>query len=429
MALITHRRTRLTADPSRVVIRPYHLAPEPRDSRPPETARMRRVVEAVRAMDDAAVAVELAHIDEDFEQRHARTRGVFLQRFTHIVGDLDLANNLSESQKQLIGAYFCHEYSYAAAALMNPSVVPHFDQTGVREGRLRFILSLRAVGEGHISSIVFREGELAEDGSMSLVEEPPHTIAMEQVSPSPGQDCDCVVARRPADVPLSGVVIFPFTRRQRNGLEDLRLVRFADGDGKAKYFGTYTAFSGHSIASELMCTEDFSTFDFCVLKGAAASNKGMALFPRRIDGAYAMIGRQDGESLFFLQSDDLTHWEKGEILLKPKHPWDLIQIGNCGSPIELDQGWLLLTHGVGAMRKYSIGVVLLDKDDPRRVLARLDRPLISPSDETREGYVPNVVYTCGGLAHNGLLFLPYGVADSAVAFCTVNIKELLSEMS
>jgi predicted GH43/DUF377 family glycosyl hydrolase len=379
-------------------------------------------------MDEAAVAAELALIDADFEQRHARTRGVFLQRFARVMGDLDLANSISEARKQLIGAYFCHEYSHAAAALMNPSVVAHFDQSGVREGRLRFLLSLRAVGEGHISSIVFREGELAEDGSMSLVEEPRHIVAMEQVSPDPGQDSDCVVARRPPDAPLSGVVIFPFTRRQRNGLEDLRLVRFVDDDGKAAYFGTYTAFSGHAIASELMRTDDFSTFEFIVLKGAASSNKGMALFPRKISGAYAMIGRQDGESLFFLQSDDLTHWEKGEIMIKPKHTWDLVQIGNCGSPIELDEGWLLLTHGVGAMRKYSIGAVLLDKHDPRRVLARLDKPLISPSDEAREGYVPNVVYTCGGLVHRGFLFLPYGVADSAVAFCTVDIKELLTQM-
>jgi predicted GH43/DUF377 family glycosyl hydrolase len=205
-------------------------------------------------------------------------------------------------------------------------------------------------------------------------------------------------------------------------------VRFVDDDGKATYLGTYTAFSGHAIASELMRTDDFSTFEFIVLNGAASSNKGMALFPRKISGAYAMIGRQDGESLFFLQSDDLTHWEKGEIMLKPKHTWDLVQIGNCGSPIELDEGWLLLTHGVGAMRKYSIGAVLLDKDDPRRVLARLDKPLISPSDEAREGYVPNVVYTCGGLVHRRFLFLPYGVADSAVAFCTVDIKELLTQM-
>lgn len=379
-------------------------------------------------MDPQRVSSELALVDADFEQRHARTRGVYLQRFAGIMGDLDAANGLSEEQKQLIGAYFCHEYSYAAAALMNPSVVPHFDQSGMRGGRLKFILSLRAVGEGHISSIAFREGVLMPDGSMMLAAEPPFAVAMEQVSPKPGEDCACVVARRPDDVPLSGVVIFPFTRAQRNGLEDLRLVRFVEDDGAVTFLGTYTAYSGVGIASELFRTNDFSTFEFCVMRGAAARNKGMALFPRKVEGAYAMIGRQDGESIFFLQSDDLTHWEEGELLLKPMRPWELIQIGNCGSPIELEEGWLLLTHGVGAMRKYSIGAALLDKRDPRIVLGRLPRPLLSPSDESREGYVPNVVYTCGALVHGGLLFLPYGVADSAVAFCTVDVRELLAEM-
>jgi predicted GH43/DUF377 family glycosyl hydrolase len=428
MPRITHRRTRLTADPSRVVIRPFHIAPEPRHARAPETARMRRIVEAVRAMDAETVQAELALVDADFEQRHARTRGVYMQRFARVMGDLDLANALSEAQKQLIGAYFCHEYSYAAAALMNPSVIPHFDQSDAGEGQLKFILSMRAVGEGHISSIAFREGVLMADGAMMLGPEPEFAVAMEQISPEPGCDADRVVARRPAEVPLSGVVIFPFTRAQRNGLEDLRMVRFEEDDGSITYLGTYTAYSGLAIASELFRTQDFSTFEFIAMKGAAAQNKGMALFPRRIGGAYAVIGRQDGESLFFLQSDNLTRWEHGEILLKPQKPWELIQIGNCGSPVELDEGWLLLTHGVGAMRKYSIGAVLLDKRDPRIVLARLSKPLLAPSDESREGYVPNVVYTCGCLVHQGLLFLPYGVADSAVAFCTVNIEDLLSEM-
>lgn len=379
-------------------------------------------------MDAETVEAELAKVDADFEQRHARTQGVYLQRFAHIMRDLKLANGLSEAQRQLIGAYFCHEYSYAAAALMNPSIVPHFDQSEATEGRLKFILSLRAVGEGHISSIVFREGLLMPDGAMTLSPEPEFAVAMEQISPAPGCDGDCVVARRSPDTPLSGVVVFPFTRAQRHGLEDLRMVRFQEDDGSITYLGTYTAYSGLAVTSELLRTRDFSTFEFMVMKGAAANNKGMALFPRRIDGAYAMIGRQDGENLFFLRSDELTHWEQGEIVLKPEHPWDLVQIGNCGSPIELDEGWLLLTHGVGAMRKYSIGAVLLDKRDPRIVLGKLPAPLLAPSDESREGYVPNVVYTCGAMLHGGLLFLPYGVADSAVAFCSVDIKELLAEM-
>jgi predicted GH43/DUF377 family glycosyl hydrolase len=258
--------------------------------------------------------------------------------------------------------------------------------------------------------------------------EPPFAVAMEQVSPQPGLEDDKVIACRPDSVSLSGSVIFPFTRAQRNGLEDLRLVRFDDGDGAVTFLGTYTAYSGFAIASELLRTDDFRKFELMRLTGSAATNKGMALFPRRIDGAYAMISRQDGESLFFLRSDNLAHWDGGERMLEPAYAWELVQIGNCGSPIELDEGWLLLTHGVGAMRQYSIGAALLDKADPRIVLGRLPKPLLSPSDESREGYVPNVVYTCGALAHEGLLFMPYGVADSAVAFCTVDLKELLQEM-
>ena len=227
---------------------------------------------------------------------------------------------------------------------------------------------------------------------------------------------------------LSGTVIFPFTRAQRNGIEDLRLVRFQPDEAPPTYFGTYTAFSGDGIASELLRTDDFRSFTLETISGAASKNKGMALFPRPIDGAYAMIGRQDNESLFYLTSDDVRVWDGGEKIMSPVEPWEMVQIGNCGSPIEIDEGWLLLTHGVGAMRQYSIGAALLDKKDPRKVLGRLTHPLLSPSDEARDGYVPNVVYTCGALVNGGMLFLPYGVADSSVAFCTVELSSLLANM-
>ena len=228
---------------------------------------------------------------------------------------------------------------------------------------------------------------------------------------------------------LSGTVIFPFTDQQRNGLEDMRLVRLEDPeDGGPVYCGTYTAYSGYSIQSELLITRDFRTFRLQPLSGPASRNKGMALFPRRVNGQYAMIGRQDGENIFYLTSDDLLTWGEGEFLLGPMHPWELVQMGNCGSPIEIDEGWLLLTHGVGAMRKYSIGAVLLDKEDPRRIIGRTPQPILSPSDDDREGYVPNVVYTCGAIAHGGRLFIPYAVADSSVTFCWVELDELLSEM-
>ena len=237
----------------------------------------------------------------------------------------------------------------------------------------------------------------------------------------------CTQAERFYEATLSGTVIFPFTEQQRNGLEDLRLVHMQDEEGPV-WLGTYTAYSGKDIASELLVTRDFRSFRLCTVHGTAARNKGMALFPRQVGGKYCMIGRQDGENLFFLQSDDLYTWGEGQRLLGPEYPWDLVQMGNCGSPIEIDEGWLLLTHGVGAMRKYAIGAALLDKEDPSKVLARTPLPLISPSDEDREGYVPNVVYTCGGMAVGRRLFVPYGVADSSVAFAWLEIDDILASM-
>jgi predicted GH43/DUF377 family glycosyl hydrolase len=284
------------------------------------------------------------------------------------------------------------------------------------------------VGEGHISSIAFREGILRADGQMELMVEPPFAVAADGVTALPDSESGAVTAHRSDAVSLSGTVIFPFTRAQRNGIEDLRLVRFEDGGAAPRYYGTYTAYSGAGIGSELMTTDDFRSFTLAPMSGAASTNKGMALFPRKIGGAYAMIGREDAENIFYLESDDLMRWETGAKIMTPVQPWELVQIGNCGSPIEIDEGWLLLTHGVGAMRQYSIGAVLLDKKDPRKILGRLTKPLLSPSDENRAGYVPNVVYTCGALVNGRLLFLPYGVADSSVAFCNVEIDELLSEM-
>lgn len=426
MTLITHRRTRLKADPSRVVIRPFHIAP---DQNSANGGRVRRIVDAVRGMSIDEVRRELEIINSDFVQRHWQTRRVYLQRYEHIAAQLNLAKEHSGERRELIGAYFCHEYSYAAAAIMNPSVVVHPDQSGLSSVRLRILMSLRTVGEGHISSVAFREGILAQDGKLTLMPEPPFAVAAEQVSPAPGKPSDVVIARRPDSVSLSGTVIFPLTPAQRNGIEDLRLVRFVEDDGATIYYGTYTAYSGSGIASELLSTPDFREFALTRMSGAAARNKGLGLFPRRVGGDYAMIGRQDGENLYFIRSNDIHHWDEGEIILRPKFPWELIQIGNCGAPIELDEGWLLLTHGVGAMRQYSIGAVLLDKADPRRVLARMRTPLLTPLDESREGYVPNVVYTCGALVHGGLLFLPYGVADSSVAFCTIDLKALLAGMT
>jgi predicted GH43/DUF377 family glycosyl hydrolase len=413
-----------------VVVRPFHIAVEPR-THAGKTGRVWRIVDAVLALEQSEAEAELNLVLRDFEARHWQTRSVFVQRYAEIEQALGLENvAISTIKRQLIGAYFCHEYSYAAAALMNPSVVPHPDQTGLSKGSLRLIMSLRAVGEGHISSIAFREGILSPGEQFELAPEPPFATAANSSAHNVTQlDFDGpVTVHRHIDSTISGTVLFPMTPAQRNGLEDLRLVRFVHDDGHPEWIGTYTAYNGSAIRSELLRTRDFRSFLMSPLAGSAARNKGMALFPRTVDGAYLMIGRQDGENLFLIRSDKIDHWEEGELLLAPQYPWEMVQIGNCGAPIELDEGWLLLTHGVGAMRKYSIGAVLLDKQDPGKVLARTKDPLLSAADEDREGYVPNVVYTCGAVKHGELLFVPYGVADSSVAFAFVPINELLTSM-
>ena len=419
---------RLRPEPGRVVIRPFQIMPEQVPGQPPvQATRAQRIADAVTAMDMRTAQAELALVSKDFGARHWQTRRVFIERFEQVQSELGLPDDLPETKRELIGAYFCHEYSYTSAALMNPSVVPHPDQTGLRPGSVRFVMSLRAVGEGHISSIAFREGIVTPDGGFDLLPQPPFSIAARPVELASAENGMCTEAERFYEATLSGTVIFPYTAQQRNGLEDLRLVAMRDAEGPV-WMGTYTAYSGHDIASELMVTRDFRTFRLCAISGPAARNKGMALFPRKVGGKYCMIGRQDGENLFFLQSDDLFTWGEGQKLLGPQYPWDLVQMGNCGSPIEIDEGWLLLTHGVGAMRKYAIGAALLDKDDPSKVLARTPLPLISPSDEDREGYVPNVVYTCGGMAVGRRLFVPYGVADSSVAFGWLEIDDILASM-
>jgi predicted GH43/DUF377 family glycosyl hydrolase len=420
---------RLAAEPGRVVIRPFQIAPEPRSLQNQESSRVHRIVRAVLDMDMRTCQSELALVTRDFGERHWQTREMFLERFDQVSLELGLDPDLREDRKELIGAYFCHEYSYASAALMNPSVVPHPDQSGMVKDSVRVVVSLRAVGEGHISSIAFREGILNHRGGFDLASRPPFSVAARQSEAPTAENGMVTKAERFAEASLSGTVIFPFTQQQRNGLEDLRLTQLEDDVEGPLYCGTYTAYSGFNIASEMLVTRDFRSFELKPMSGSAARNKGMALFPRKIDGRYAMIGRQDGENLFYLTSHDLLHWDEGEPLLAPLYPWELVQIGNCGSPIEIDEGWLLLTHGVGAMRKYSIGAVLLDKADPRKVLARTIQPLISPSDEDREGYVPNVVYTCGAMAHGRRLFMPFAVADSSVAFSFVDLDELLSAMA
>jgi predicted GH43/DUF377 family glycosyl hydrolase len=293
---------------------------------------------------------------------------------------------------------------------------------------LRFVLSLRAVGEGHVSSLTFRAGTIAADGSLTV--DPTARLAS---SPRvklrvPKPDGDEIEVTFNPDEELSERVIFPVTESQSNGIEDARFVEFSDGDRKT-YYATYTAYNGKAIRSELIETRDFLSFRMLPLRGTAARNKGMALFPRRIDGKYAMIARQDNENLYLIYSDDLYQWDGGQPILKPQFPWEFVQIGNCGSPIELDEGWLLLTHGVGPVRKYSIGAALLDKNDPSKVLARSVEPLLHPEQSEREGYVPNVVYTCGAMRHNDQIILPYAISDTYSNFATIKISTLMQAMS
>jgi predicted GH43/DUF377 family glycosyl hydrolase len=239
-----------------------------------------------------------------------------------------------------------------------------------------------------------------------------------------GEEVELAFEARPD---ISERVIFPITEAQSNGIEDARFVEFTDGKRRT-FYATYTAYSGRAIRSELLETTDFINFRLTPLKGAAARNKGMALFPRRIDGRYAMIARQDNENLYLIMSDDLYGWDGGVAILRPQFPWQFVQIGNCGSPIELDEGWLLLTHGVGPVRKYSIGAVLLDKADPSKVLARSREPLVRPEPSEREGYVPNVVYTCGAMRHNDQIILPYAISDTFSTFATIGISALVGSL-
>jgi predicted GH43/DUF377 family glycosyl hydrolase len=295
------------------------------------------------------------------------------------------------------------------------------------DGSLRFVLSLRAVGEGHISSLTFRSGSIALDGTVKVDPTARLASSPDIVKLPSGPGGDVVEVTFSSTEEISERVIFPVTESQLNGIEDARFVQF-DDNGRSIYYATYTAYSGRAIRSELIETSDFLSFRLSALKGNAARNKGMALFPRKIDGKYAMIARQDNENLYLIYSDDLYTWDGGLPILKPEFPWEFIQIGNCGSPIELDEGWLLLTHGVGPVRKYSIGAALLDKKDPSKVIGRLREPLLRPSTSEREGYVPNVVYTCGAMRHGDNIIFPYAVSDTFSNFATIDIRALMKAM-
>ncbi|HVM49883.1 MAG TPA: glycoside hydrolase family 130 protein [Candidatus Acidoferrum sp.] len=471
----------LHSDRSRVLLRPFLGPLEPRAT---------RICAQVMALPELEVHDLWQQVKMEFGSRHAKTRDFLQARFEQIRCCLPTQKDLSEERQLVLGACFSHEYSLEAAALFNPSIVPHPDQSDLPPGSLRFILSLRATGEGHISSITFRTGfldaacnitinaptrycfepaqvpnasyeknifarklnelSLTGDFSRQVLQDVGNLFTLDELRASldrseqkfHARNQETAAAARKIlmlaqsnyevqfapDSRLSERVLFPVTPSQSNGIEDARFVRFQHEDGTHTYYATYTAYDGKMILPQFIETQDFLHFKFITLNGPAVQNKGMALFPRKVNGHYVMLSRQDYENIHVMFSDHLHFWHSTQLIVRPTFPWEFIQMGNCGSPIETDAGWLVLSHGVGPMRKYCIGAFLLDRDDPTRVIGRLREPLIKPNENEREGYVPNVVYSCGSLLHGDRLVIPYAMSDYATTFATLSLDDVLSAM-
>jgi predicted GH43/DUF377 family glycosyl hydrolase len=472
---------RLHPDNKRVILRSFI---------PSSTPRITSIIGRALALTEEEVEAELQVVQSDFASRHLNIEAPFLHHFAKVKSHVFTQRALSPARQLLIGALFSGEYSLESSALFNPSIVPHPDQADVPAGGLRFIMSLRATGEGHISSIEFRVGLISPEGHITFAPVS-RFVTLPNIVPNPsyekkqfiiklhemGFDNDCATSvieplgesftrsdlvssvaavrrkMRPVStefkrtlgciqwladsnyeisfaegLALSERIIFPVSSNESNGIEDARFVRFTDDGGAVTYYATYTAYNGRDILPQLIETQDFLHFRVLTLNGDAAQNKGMALFPRKIDGRYAMLSRQDDENLFIMLSDNPHYWSDPQMLLRPAEPWESVKIGNCGSPIETKAGWLVITHGVGPMRKYCIGAALLDLNDPTKVIGRLREPLLCPEGDEREGYVPNVVYSCGSLVHGNQLILPYAMSDTATAIASVSLDEILKAL-
>ena len=481
----------LTLHPTGIILRPNTARVLIRPFIPGDTARIVNIIGRALALSEAEIEEYLIAVTEDFGSRHLNLRALWRRHFERVKAHVFSGRPLSEARQLYIGALFSGEYALESAALFNPSIVPHPDQAGLAEGDLRFILSLRATGEGHISSIEFRTGTIHADHAITM-EEPSRFVTAPVQNPNPTyrktvflhklmemgfenewsaalmeslgdnftlselddamrhaahgsgpvprevqRTTECVhwlaesnyEVHFDPSVAVSERIIFPVSSNESNGMEDARFVRFVEDDGTVLYYATYTAYNGRAILPQLLETSDFLSFRARTLNGRAVQNKGMAFFPRRIDGRYAMISRQDDENLFLMFSDNPHFWSDPRLLRRPCQPWEVVKIGNCGSPIETEAGWLVITHGVGPMRKYCIGALLLDLHDPAKVLAELAAPLVLPEGNAREGYVPNVVYTCGALVHRGRLILPYGLSDTASTIVTVALDELFAALT
>jgi predicted GH43/DUF377 family glycosyl hydrolase len=477
---------RLVPDPSRVIAKPF--APGGEISKE-GLSRAERIIARILAMPESDVVATLNAAKRQFASRHVDLSSVFEANFGAVAHHVERVDELSTERRLLLGAYFTHEYSIEAAALSNPSIVAAPDQENLAVGEQRFVLSLRAIGEGHISSIQFRSGVIDARGRIvmdelsrhvttarhrapvyekagfgtkltelhafnevtaSVLDSLPERFTLEQLE-AVIRDIDFERGSRPgtmqatrtihwlassnyessfaADSNISERVLFPAGPTESNGMEDARFVRFTHEGGRVTYFATYTAFDGYQILPQLIETPDFVSFRIATLNGACAKNKGIALFPRLIDGRFVALSRQDNENNFLMWSDDVHFWRESELIQIPKRPWELTQIGNCGSPLETEAGWLVITHGVGALRQYALGAILLDKDEPARVIGHLDEPLLTPGDDERDGYVPNVVYSCGSMIFGGMLVLPYGFSDVGTRIATVPLDDLLARLT
>ncbi len=413
----------LKPDPSRTVIRPFSFS-YPEAFAADRPSRAQKVAQRVMALDPALRKRMVELLAKPMEERHRNADEVFRRRFAEVQDELDIGD-IDADEALLLGAYFSQEYAFESAALFNPSIARIDDEPASATGGVKFVLSLRGIGEGHISSVTFRTGEWGPDDRLVIDPASPHGVP-----PRIDRNQDGWVRLLCDDSQdASETVIFPVLPSQRQGVEDLRLVNFTDHDGVRSIIGTYTAFDGRKVQQEMLRGVDMRTFEMRPLAGAMTGYKGMALFPRRIDGQFVMLGRQDSETIWLLRSDDLYTWERGTPIIAPKYPWEFVQLGNCGSPIEIDEGWLVFTHGVGMVRGYCIGACLLDKADPSRVLARTPSPLLFPSAEQRGGYVPNVTYSCGGLLQGRRILLPYAIGDEYTAFATAQVDDILSVMA
>ena len=425
-SVLDHYDVILRPDPSRTVVRPFELE-YPEKFRVAGHSRVQAIVDRILSLDDAALAVAQARIVDSLDARHRDVDAMLLRRYDEVAAALPAPPTARDDQRCLIGAYFSEEFSYEAAALFNPSAVLAPDQANAPDGGVRFVLSLRGIGEGHVSSVAFRTGSWTPGSTLTI--DPPSVVAVPPIIEGSSVDAGAVVHLHCGGAhEISETVLFPVLPSQRQGIEDLRLVLFTDDDGSTMYHGTYTAFSGADARPELLSGKDFHSFEMRALTGDAAGAKGMALFPRRVGGQFVMLGRQDSESIWLHRSDDILHWAGGGKIVSPRYPWEFVQMGHCGSPIEVDEGWLVFTHGVGTVRNYCVGACLLDKADPSKLLARTPEPILMPSPAERDGYVPNVVYSCGALAVGRDILLPYGVADNFTGFASTTVDRLLAAM-